>query len=110
MLSDPTGLHVDTSTDAGVAVLLLSGELDADSADAFVADASHLIEQGYTDLVLGCAAVTFCDSFGLRAMTLLADRLHPDGSLTITQPSEMLTRILDITGLAERLGLAREAS
>jgi len=106
MLAEPTGLQIDVSPNAGGAVLCLSGEIDADSAESLVATVGPLAQQGRRKLVLDCADVTFCDSFGLRAMTVLWDQVQPDGSVTIARPSAMLSRILEITGLAGRFGVA----
>ena len=102
MLSEPPGLHIEVLTDAGQAVLRSCGELDADTASLLTTDAGAMVLRGPRHLVLDCAGVTFCDSFGLRAMLLLWDRVQPDGSVTIDRPSATLVRILEITGLIER--------
>lgn len=111
MFVEPTGLRIDVVTaGGGAATLCLSGELDADTAGALVADAEALVDEGHRHLALDCSDVTFCDSFGLRAMMLLWDRVQPDGTVAISQPSDTLTRILDITGLAEKFGLRQETA
>lgn len=110
MFVEPKRLQIDVVTDSGGAVLRLSGDLDADSADLLVINGQQLVEQGSRELELDCQGVTFCDSFGLRAMMHLWTCVQPEGSVIVTRPSETLSRILDITGLADRFGLAREAS
>ncbi len=102
MLSEPPGLHIELLTDARDPVLRLCGELDADTSSLLTMDAESMVLRGVRHLVLDCAGVTFCDSFGLRAMLQLWDRVQPDGSVTIDRPSATLVRILEITGLIER--------
>ncbi len=50
-------------------------------------------------MVLDCAALTFCDSFGLRAITDLWRLAQPDGSVTVVRPSQAVMRVFRITGL-----------
>lgn len=99
---EPIGLRIDVSCHAGVAELCLWGELDADSASSLVAEGEQLVAQGRRHLVLDCAAVTFCDSFGLGAMTLLLDLVRPGGSVILARPSKLLARLIGITQLANR--------
>ena len=102
MSSEPPGLRIELLTDAPESVMRLCGELDADTASLLVTDAEQMVRRGQRHLVLDCAGVTFCDSFGLRAMLVLWDRVQPDGSVTIDRPSATLVRILEITGLIDR--------
>lgn len=99
-------LQIEVPADSDAALLRLSGELDAESAGSLVAEAGQLVREGQRHVVLDCAGVTFCDSFGLRAMTQLWLQVQPDGSLTIARPSDFLLRILEITGLADRFLIA----
>jgi anti-anti-sigma factor len=101
VLSEPPGLRIDLLTDARDSVLRLRGELDPDTARLLTTDAEQMVLGGRRHLVLDCAGVTFCDSFGLRAMLQLWNRVQPDGSVTIDRPSATLVRILEITGLIE---------
>ena len=102
MLIHPVGLQIDVEANDAVALLRLTGELDADSAGGLMEAGDRIVAAGHRHVTLDCAAVTFCDSFGLRAMTQLWLRVQPDGSVTIVNPSDLLVRILGITGLAER--------
>jgi anti-anti-sigma factor len=82
--------------------LSLCSALDAHTARSLVADAERVILKGHRDLILDCKDLDFCDSYGLRAMNILADRVRPDGSITITRAPRMLVSLLDIAGLSGR--------
>jgi anti-sigma B factor antagonist len=110
MLLEPTSLRIDLLTDSKAALLRLTGSLDSDSASALVADAERLVLRGHRHLILDCGAVTFCDSFGLRAMLVLRDRVRPDGSVTIGRPSDTLMRLLEISGEAESFDIVNGSS
>ncbi len=84
------------------AVLRLSGELDGSTADSLIAGADVPLQTGQPHLIIDCGDLTFCDSYGLRAMEVLADRSGPAGSVTIVHPSETLNRLFDCTRLGER--------
>ncbi len=100
MPADPTRLQIVVRILDDATLLRLSGELDTESATALLDEADRLVEQGQRNLILDCAALSFCDSSGLRAMTQVRDQVQPDGSVTIARPSALLLRILQITGLA----------
>ncbi len=106
MLLEPGRLQIDVLADTHAALLRLTGELEASSASDLVADAERLVLQGHRHLILDCVGITFCDSYGLRALTLLADRLHPDGSVTLARPSGGLLELLGIAGVKGRFEIA----
>ncbi len=106
MLLEPGRLQIDVLADTHAALLRLTGELEATSASDLVADAERLVLQGHQHLILDCAGLTFCDSYGLRALTLLADRVQPDGSVTLAHPSAGLRELLDIVGVSSRFEVA----
>jgi anti-sigma B factor antagonist len=82
----------------------VSGDLDASTAQLFNAAIDDVIERGAQLVVLDLTAVDFLDSTGLRsivrASTLLTER---DGRLTVTGLSGAAERVLELTGLLERL-------
>jgi anti-anti-sigma factor len=96
-------LRIHSLHTAETGLLRLSGELDPSTADRLLADAEALLDAGVHAVVLDCHELTFCDSYGLRAMGLLWQRLQPHGTVTIARPSAMLRRLLDVTGLSTRL-------
>jgi anti-sigma B factor antagonist len=84
--------------------LVISGDLDASTTEQFNAAIDDLISRDGRLVVLDLSAVTFLDSIGLRgivrASNMFADR---DGRLTVTGLSGAAQRVLELTGLLERL-------
>ncbi len=104
VLLEPGALGIETGP--GSSELRLIGEMDAGTVDLFVTEGANRVIEGHRDLTLLCSQLTFCDSYGLRAMTRLADGVHPDGSVTIVDPSSMLIRMLGVTGLTDHFEIA----
>jgi anti-anti-sigma factor len=83
-------------------VLHLQGEVDCLSSPYLrgILDAS--IDGGHADVVLDLTALEFMDASGLRVIANAADRLEMlGGTLAIRSPSELVRRMLDITGMTE---------
>jgi anti-sigma B factor antagonist len=83
-------------------VLHLRGEVDCLSSPYLqgVLDAS--IDSGHADVVLDLTELEFMDASGLRVIATAADRLELlGGALAIRSPSDMVVRMLDITGMSE---------
>ena len=82
----------------------VAGELDAATIGAFDATIDDVIGEGARLVVLDLTHVEFLDSTGLRAIVraskLLADR---DGRLTVAGLSGAAERVLELTGVLERL-------
>jgi anti-anti-sigma factor len=106
LLLEPTHLRIDVLADTQAALLRLTGALDASSAACLVADSERLVLNGHRHLILDCAGVSFCDSYGLRALTVLSDRLDPDGSVTLARPSAQLLELLELADLSNRFEFA----
>jgi anti-anti-sigma factor len=106
VLLEPTHFRIDVLADTRAALLRLTGELDAGSASFLVADAERLVLQGHRHLVLDCGGITFCDSYGLRALKVLSDRLRPDGSVTLARPSTQLLDLLHTADLQDQFEIA----
>jgi len=90
----------------GQTVILVSGDLDAESYrrfDAFLDE--HASSQ--SKVVIDLAGLTFMDSRGLGSVVALWQRLQRGGgSLTIAGARYESARVLWVTGLADRLTLA----
>jgi anti-sigma B factor antagonist len=110
VLSDGSIFQIDVSADAQQAVLHLSGELDVESVEALLKEGQSVVDAGHVHLILDCAGLTFCDSQGLGGMTRLWQLVQPDGSVTVDHASAHLARVLEVTGLAEVLGVVVDAS
>lgn len=106
MVVEPTVLRIEVAAVGNGVLVCLDGDLEAESAASLVAEGERLSAAGHRRLTLDCAALTFCDSYGLHAMDQLRHQVQPDGSVTIVNPSDLLTRILQITDLADKFGIA----
>jgi anti-sigma B factor antagonist len=84
------------------AVITVKGELDAYSAPSLEEEASRLLADNISELVLDLSATRFLDSSGLRAILTAQRRLSDrEGRLALRAPSEPVRRLLDITGLTD---------
>jgi anti-sigma B factor antagonist len=80
------------------------GDLDASSAENFNAAVDDVISNGARLVVLDLSAVTFLDSTGLRGIVRASTELNGcGGRLTVTGLSGAAKRVLELTGLLERL-------
>ncbi|PZS20520.1 MAG: hypothetical protein DLM57_01180 [Pseudonocardiales bacterium] len=93
------------ATDSGSTVLDLAGELDLAGARAMrTAGFAALAEPGCSTLILDVAKLTFVDSTGIGCWIELRKhaRQH-DQRFVLRGPSDNLTRILTMAGLASIL-------
>ncbi len=97
MLSAPATLYIELHGSS----VHLTGDLDMETADSLVAAAEQVMRKGHHDVTIDCDGLTFCDSYGLRALQAVASLVEPDGSVSISRPTPTLTRILDISGIAD---------
>jgi anti-anti-sigma factor len=98
------GLQVEPVGDPADGSLHLTGELDAASGEELLDAGRDAIARGATALSLELADLRFCDSAGLRALVLLSREV--EGPLVLLEPSAMLVRLLEVTGLSEAFTLS----
>lgn len=89
--------------DGGPGTLRVVGELDAASCDVLLDAGRAALADGASDLRLDLAEMRFVDSAGLRALVLLSREV--DGPLVLEHASEMLVRLLEVTGLKDAFAL-----
>jgi anti-anti-sigma factor len=85
-------------------VVQASGELDMAEAEAFEVELREaLVDESV--VLLDLSEVEFIDSTGIRALVLVCDEASSDGDkLRIKRSlSPAVERVLDLTGLADRL-------
>ncbi|MFC8585672.1 STAS domain-containing protein [Streptomyces sp. NPDC057217] len=108
----PTDLTVTVrSTHPHALHLAVAGDLDYESARQFTRDTNqaldaHRQEHGpvLQDLHLDFSRLTGIDSSALSALLLLHRRTHPAGTtLHLEQQPTHMTRILELTGIADHL-------
>ncbi|HLM64076.1 MAG TPA: STAS domain-containing protein [Acidimicrobiales bacterium] len=105
-MGDPRdSLVISTRRDGDKAVVELDGELDLYASPKLTTAIEELLAAGVTAIEIDAAALTFADSAGLRAFLLARKEADAGGAqLRVTQVSEPLDRVLEMTGLREVLG------
>ncbi|WP_406404296.1 STAS domain-containing protein [Streptomyces sp. NBC_00879] len=92
-------LGVEVRPVAGAVVLVLSGELDHDTAEPLREALSDAVRAAPERIVVDCADLSFCDSTGLNL--LLRARLAARGAdsrLALSALRPPVARMFDITG------------
>jgi len=91
--------HIDVRhTDAGHAVIAISGELDPANAPRLRDQGLSLLTGSPLHLLLDMSGVEFCDSSGLSVVIVLWKQAHAGGgSLTLAAVPDRLTRLLRMT-------------
>lgn len=93
-------MKIEIKKEASVAVLHLSGNLDADSVAQFKKEAYKIVEGGCHQLVLNLAKTDFVDSMGLGAMISLLRRVRTHkGDLKVACLSKDVRSVFEITRL-----------
>lgn len=83
-------------------VLRVSGEVDIAAVEEFLAQARRTLADSPTVLEIDMAAVSFIDSSGLGALVRLREEALAAGkSFRLTHAPRQVTRVLELTGLAE---------
>ncbi|MEZ5228462.1 MAG: STAS domain-containing protein [Acidimicrobiales bacterium] len=96
-------MDVSARTEDGVTVAVLQGEFDAHHSDGVLEELAK-VEPGPGGLVLDMSGVSFLDSAGISALIRLREQ-NPEGTVSITNPSTPVKRVLGIVGLLEIFGL-----
>lgn len=104
-MTDPAdnALSVSTTAAGDDTLVVVSGEVDAASADLLRTAIFDLIDGGQANVKVEMSEVGFIDSSGLRV--LIAGYKAAEtagGALTVQAPSEAVRRLLEITGQLER--------
>jgi anti-anti-sigma factor len=95
----------EQSRDAsGAVALAVHGEVDLASAPKLEEELDRIIDGGARLVVVKLENVTFIDSTGLRVIITAADRLEGlEGQLFVDGASAAVAKVLEMTGLIERL-------
>lgn len=100
----PVGISVEERD--GVTVVAITGDLDMGTAPQLLDTGTAEIDAGHNRLVLDLSGVTFCDSTGLGVFVRLKKRVDAtQGALALAGPTDNVRTILDVTGLAEVIGV-----
>jgi anti-anti-sigma factor len=100
---DPENLKLTVSDDGST--VLAEGQIDSHTSLAL--DEALVAVAADTELDLHLAGVSFIDSSGLRVIVRCHKR-HRDGGgrLTVVSPSEVVNRLLEMTGLTSELQIS----
>jgi anti-anti-sigma factor len=97
-------LIVEIERQPGCTVLTIRGELDMSNAPVLTQHVDHLLEMGGARVVLDVDGMTFCDSVGLRALVLAANRaVDRGGWLRLAAPQQEFTHLLSVVNLLSAL-------
>jgi anti-anti-sigma factor len=100
---DRNGASVEGSVGPdGVPVIALSGEVDISNVESVRADIEGLLEGRPGHAVFTVDALTFMDSSGIALFVQIHNRL---GSIELRNPTDIVRRVIDITGLSETFGV-----
>jgi anti-sigma B factor antagonist len=101
--TNETGLSIEHAVDgAGDPMLVLNGELDISTADAFREAVARVVEGKPARLVFELSQLTFMDSSGIAVMVYAANNV---GVIELRHASTIIRRVVEATGLAEILPL-----
>lgn len=90
----------------GVVLVRMPAEVDLATAPALRDELLRALNGGAVHLVVDALDVTFMDSSGVNALVRARERAAAlDGTLHVVTASPGVRRVLQITGLDERLGL-----
>jgi stage II sporulation protein AA (anti-sigma F factor antagonist) len=92
-------LEVEQET-SGATVVRLVGEIDISNAEALGVELDHVIDGAGDRLVVDLGALEFMDSSGIALLLRTAARVT---SLELRNPSEVVRRIIEYTGVADVL-------
>ncbi len=88
----------------------VNGRLDSHWADYLAEELSQIIQQGTHTIQLNLAQVRYLSSAGIGVLLRFHKELAGiDGSLLVSNPSEMVSKVLEISGLAKILLLDSSA-
>jgi len=84
----------------GVPIITLTGEIDVSNVDSLRATIEPAVETAPERVVFDLAGLDFMDSSGIALLLQAATRA---GAVHLRQPSAIVRRIIEITGLSEVL-------
>jgi anti-sigma B factor antagonist len=87
-------------TPSKVAIITLTGELDATSADKFRAEIQKAATQEARRLVLMVKDLEYMASAGLRVLIFAKQKMGPGVDLYVVEPQEAIREVITMTGFA----------
>ncbi|MEA2213081.1 MAG: anti-sigma factor antagonist [Solirubrobacteraceae bacterium] len=98
--------RVEVRTEGRAAVVVVRGELDLATSPELEDQLRRIWDTGSEQLVIDLRELEFMDSTGLSVIVKAHQRLTDEGRrLTLVRGSQQVQRLLDLTGVSERLQL-----
>jgi anti-anti-sigma factor len=102
----PSDFRVQVRRQGDAALIAVSGELDLASGSALESELDKVTAPETTLLVVDLRELEFMDSTGLSIIVRAHQRLAESGcELSLVRGSAQVQRLLDLTGVAERVRL-----
>ncbi|MBV9120958.1 MAG: STAS domain-containing protein [Chloroflexi bacterium] len=92
-------LESTLTTDAGVATIILKGELDGGSAPQFRDRVDEAFSPGVRRLVLEVAELEYIASAGIRVLVYAKQKMGADVDIYVVAPQEQVLDTLQKTGI-----------
>ena len=103
-VADDRDVDFQRADATGAVSIVVRGEIDLTTAPKLSEVIDRAIDDGARLMVIKLDHVEFMDSIGLRALIAAADRLNGlEGQLFVDGASAAVSRVLEITGVIERL-------
>jgi anti-anti-sigma factor len=96
--------HAEATGDDIDPVVIVEGELDASGTEWLVGCVAAVLERHPTSIAIDARGLSFMDSSGLRSMLIARAAAEEAGvPFCITRPSQAVRRMVERTGLQNRL-------
>jgi stage II sporulation protein AA (anti-sigma F factor antagonist) len=103
-------LHVDVSEAVRAWSVVVRGEIDMQTAEKLEGVLDDVIAKGARLVTLDLEQVDFLDSSGLRVILGASNKLaDQEGQLLLEGASSAVERVLELTGVIERLRQTRQS-
>jgi stage II sporulation protein AA (anti-sigma F factor antagonist) len=103
-------LHVDVSETVRAWSVVVRGEIDMQTAEKLEGVLDDVIAKGARLVTLDLEQVDFLDSSGLRVILGASNKLaDQEGQLLLEGASSAVERVLELTGVIERLRQTRQS-
>lgn len=99
-------MQVQTTIDADQVTAVVAGEVDADNCGELEAAVREALGTDRSNLRVDASQLSFLDSSGISTMLQLRNLVveERNGSFRLSDPTPVVRRTLEITGLLEVLG------
>ena len=97
-------MTITKTSDAGKLTLAVEGRIDINTAPELDSEITASIE-GVNELVIDMEQVVYISSAGLRVLLSAQKKMSAQGTMTLTNVSEDLMGIFEVTGFAEILSI-----